>query len=56
MLLDDLLASRLRVYPIDTVVAEKLHVIALLGMTNSRVKGCFDPSVLLKSETLDADC
>jgi hypothetical protein len=55
VLLDDLPAPRLRAYPVYTVVAEKLHAIALLGMTNSRVKDYFDLSVLLERETLDAD-
>ena len=55
VLLDDLPAPRLRAYPAYTVVAEKLHAIALLGMTNSRVKDYFDLSVLLERETLDAD-
>ncbi|MBN8461429.1 MAG: nucleotidyl transferase AbiEii/AbiGii toxin family protein [Dechloromonas sp.] len=55
VLLDDLPAPRLRAYPTYTVVAEKLHAIALLGMTNSRVKDYSDLSVLLERETLDAD-
>lgn len=55
VLLDDLPAPRLRAYPIYTVVAEKLHAITLLGMTNSRVKDYFDLSLLLERETLDAD-
>lgn len=55
VLLGDLPAPRLRTYPIYTVVAEKLHAIALLGMTNSRVKDYFDLSVLLERETLDGD-
>lgn len=55
VLLDDLPAPRLRAYPAYTVVAEKLHAIALLGMTNSRVKDYFDLSVLLERENLDAD-
>lgn len=54
VLLDDLPAPRLRVYPVYTVIAEKLHAIALLGMTNSRLKDYFDLSVLLARETLDA--
>lgn len=54
VLLDDLPAPRLRVYPACTVVAEKLHAIALLGMTNSRLKDYFDLSVLLARETLGA--
>jgi len=55
VLLDDLPAPRLRTYPTYTVVAEKLHAIALLGITNSRLKDYFDLSVLLERENLDAD-
>ena len=55
VLLGDMPAPRLRAYPTYTVVAEKLHAIALLGMTNSRVKDYFDLSILLKRETFDAD-
>jgi predicted nucleotidyltransferase component of viral defense system len=55
VLLDDLPAPRLRTYPTYTVIAEKLHAIALLGMTNSRLKDYFDLSVLLERETLDTD-
>jgi predicted nucleotidyltransferase component of viral defense system len=55
VLLADLPAPRLRIYPVYTVVAEKLHAIALLGMTNSRMKDYFDLSVLLDRESLDID-
>jgi len=48
-------APRLRAYPTYTVIVEKLHAIALLGMTNSRLKDYFDLSVLLERETLDTD-
>lgn len=53
VLLDDLPAPRLRTYPIYTVVAEKLHAIVLLGMTNSRMKDYFDLSVLVQREAMD---
>ena len=53
VLLADMPAPRLRAYPTYTVIAEKLHAIALLGMTNSRLKDYFDLSVLLERETLD---
>jgi predicted nucleotidyltransferase component of viral defense system len=53
VLLDDLPAPRLRTYPVYTVVAEKLHAIAILGMTNSRLKDYLDLSVLLERESLD---
>lgn len=45
----------LQTYPVYTVIAEKLHAIALLGMTNSRLKDYLDLSVLLERETLDAE-
>lgn len=54
VLIDDLPSPRLRTYPVYTVVSEKLHAIALLGMTNSRVKDYLDLSVLLDRETLNA--
>jgi hypothetical protein len=54
VLLNDLPAPRLRTYPVYTVVSEKLHAIALLGMANSRLKDYFDLAILLDRETLDA--
>jgi hypothetical protein len=53
VLLDELPAPRLRTYPTYTVVAEKLHAIAALGMINSRLKDYFDLSVLIQRETFD---
>lgn len=55
VLLDDLPPPLLRTYPTYTVVAEKLHAIALLGMTNSRLKDYFDLSVLMERETFDSE-
>lgn len=55
VLLDDLPAPRLRTYPTYTVIAEKLHAIAVLGITNSRMKDYFDLSVLVQRERLDAE-
>lgn len=55
VLLDDFPALRLQTYPVYTVIAEKLHAITLLGMTNSRLKDYLDLSVLLEREALDAD-
>ena len=54
VLLADLPAPRLRTYPVYTVVSEKLHAIAVLGMTNTRLKDYLDLSVLLAREALDA--
>lgn len=55
VLIDDFPAPRLRTYPVYTVISEKLHAIALLGMTNSRLKDYLDLWVLLDREVLDAD-
>lgn len=55
VLLPDFPAPRLRTYPVYTVVAEKLHAIAILGMTNSRLKDYLDLQVLLSRETLDVN-
>ena len=52
-LLDDMPPPILRVYPIYTVIAEKLHAIVLLGMTNTRLKDYFDLQVLLDREEID---
>lgn len=55
VLIDELPAPNLRVYPIYTVVSEKLHAIVLLGMTNSRLKDYFDIWVLIDREALDIE-
>jgi len=53
VLIADFAAPHLRTYPVYTVVAEKLHAMVLLGMTNSRLKDYLDLSVLLEREVLD---
>ena len=53
VLIADFAAPQLRTYPVYTVVAEKLHAMVLLGMTNSRLKDYLDLSVLLERERLD---
>lgn len=53
VLLADFAAPHLRTYPVYTVVAEKLHAMVLLGMTNSRLKDYLDLSLLLEREALD---
>ncbi|HAT1815609.1 TPA: nucleotidyl transferase AbiEii/AbiGii toxin family protein [Legionella pneumophila] len=53
VLLSDLPAPKIRTYPIYTVIAEKLHAIALLGMANSRLKDYLDLYVLLGNEEID---
>lgn len=55
VLLADMPAPRLRTYPVQTVIAEKLHAITVLGMTNSRLKDYFDLAVLIDREALDCE-
>jgi predicted nucleotidyltransferase component of viral defense system len=55
VLLSDMPPPLIRAYPVYTVIAEKLHAIAELGLVNSRMKDYFDLSVLLERETLDED-
>lgn len=50
-LLDDFPAPTLRIYPRETVVAEKLEAIAKLGMLNTRFKDYYDLDYL--SRTFD---
>jgi hypothetical protein len=54
VLLSDLPAPQLRVYPRYTVIAEKFHAIVALGMANSRMKDFFDLWVLTRHSELDA--
>lgn len=53
LLLDDMPAARLRVYPRHAVVAEKLQAVVSLGMLNSRLKDYFDLWVLTRHGGLD---
>ncbi|MFN2338401.1 MAG: nucleotidyl transferase AbiEii/AbiGii toxin family protein [Gammaproteobacteria bacterium] len=54
ILLEDLPAPRLHVYPRASVVAEKLEAIVSLGMANSRMKDYYDLRALAHEGTLDA--
>jgi predicted nucleotidyltransferase component of viral defense system len=49
----DLPRPRLRAYPRETVVAEKLHAMVMLGTRNSRMKDYFDLHALLREDALD---
>ncbi|MCE3254326.1 MAG: hypothetical protein K0Q67_3346, partial [Cellvibrio sp.] len=52
-LLSEFPAPKLKTYPVYTVIAEKLHAIALLGMTNSRLKDYWDLTILFEREVLN---
>lgn len=49
----DFPAPRLRVYPRETVVAEKLEAMVQLGMANSRMKDFYDLAVLARNFDFD---
>lgn len=49
----DASVPRLRAYPRETVVAEKLHALLLLGETNSRMKDLYDLAVLAAEFAFD---
>jgi len=44
----DMAAPRLRMYPVETVVAEKLQAAVKLGMINSRMKDFYDLLVIFR--------
>lgn len=47
-------SPRLRVYPRETVFAEKLEAMVKLGLTNSRMKDYFDLLALARENAMDA--
>ena len=53
VMLEDMPAPELRVYPHYTVIAEKFEAIVSLGMANSRMKDYFDLWVLLRNADLE---
>ena len=55
VILDELPAPKLRVYPRYTVVAEKLEALIYLGIANSRMKDYFDLWVLARHSDFEGD-
>lgn len=53
VLLDDMLAPVMAVYPAYTVVAEKYHAMVSLGMVNTRLKDYFDLWVMFNHMSFD---
>lgn len=51
----DFPAPRLRAYPKETVVAEKLDAMVQLGLANSRMKDFYDVAVLARDFAFDGD-
>jgi hypothetical protein len=50
----DLPAPRLRAYPRESVIAEKLHAMVVLGTRNSRMKDYFDLAALAREGAVEA--
>lgn len=50
----DMAAPRLRMYPVETVVAEKLEAAVKLGMINSRMKDFYDLLVIFRQDPYDS--
>lgn len=53
VVLADMPAPNLRVYPVYTVIAEKLEAIVSFGMVNTRMKDYFDLRVIFRHRDLD---
>lgn len=51
----DLPKPRIRVYPVETVIAEKLEAMVILGMANSRMKDFFDLWHLTRLRSFDGN-
>lgn len=54
-ILDDFSAPRVKVYPAETIVAEKLHAMVKLGIANGRMKDFFDVWVLASMRDFDGE-
>ena len=50
----DMPSPHLRAYPLETVIAEKLHAMVVLGMANSRMKDYYDVWMLMTTFELEA--
>ena len=53
VLLDDMAAPTLKVYPVYTVIAEKFHAMTVLGLANTRMKDFFDVAVIAQRTDLN---
>jgi predicted nucleotidyltransferase component of viral defense system len=49
----DMPSPHLRAYPLEVVIAEKLHAMVVLGLANSRMKDYYDIWMLTRTFTLD---
>jgi predicted nucleotidyltransferase component of viral defense system len=49
----DMPSPHLRAYPLETVIAEKVHAMVVLGLANSRMKDYYDVWMLTRTFALD---
>lgn len=49
----DMPSPHLRAYPLETVIAEKLHAMVVLGLANSRMKDYYDVWMLTRAHAID---
>lgn len=54
-ILKDFPEAKVKVYPPETIVAEKLHALSKLGIANSRMKDFFDLYVIARNREFDRD-
>lgn len=54
VILNDMPVPHIPVYPMTTVIAEKIQTMCSKGETNSRLKDFFDVSMILSNERIDA--
>lgn len=55
VILEDSSVPKVKVYPAETIVAEKLHAMVKLGIANSRMKDFFDVWLLASTQEFDED-
>lgn len=55
VILDGFAPPRVKVYPPETIIAEKLHAMVKLGIANSRMKDFFDVYVLASTRRFDEE-
>jgi hypothetical protein len=46
---------KLKIYPVESVIAEKFHAMIVLGLANSRMKDFYDVFVIASTMTLSSD-
>jgi predicted nucleotidyltransferase component of viral defense system len=53
--LDELPVPKLKIYPVESVIAEKFHAMIVLGLANSRMKDFYDVFVIANTMSLSSE-